>query len=182
MLHRSVGDGNRRASEICAALEMALQSRVAEAEQKAKTSDAVIVDGFQRFSAQMLQQVELIFSVAESSHCHPAPIERYGTYSKGVAGLPQVGGIDRKVDTNATHLSGLLETQLQRLGAELSTEVNRLDAADVGVRADVAASAAAAASALATESAGLREAALGLYPIVTFQYSSTTLYQVSNHI
>jgi hypothetical protein len=26
------------------------------------------------------------------------------------------------------------------------------------------------------------EAALGLYPIATFQHSSTTLYQVSNHI
>jgi hypothetical protein len=34
----------------------------------------------------------------------------------------------------------------------------------------------------AVHAAMAKQALLGLYPIVTFQYSSTTLYQVSYHI
>jgi hypothetical protein len=67
LLHHDTAEGHRRVEDRCSTLESAMNQRVSEAESKARTSDAMILEGIGRFSEQTSNQLNALEDKVETA-------------------------------------------------------------------------------------------------------------------
>lgn len=67
LLHHDTAEGNRRVEDRCSTLETAISQRVSEAEAKARSSDAMILEAVGRYSEQATTQMNALERKVEST-------------------------------------------------------------------------------------------------------------------